>query len=224
MKNLLKFSFLMLALSLFAACKGDDKTKDATVSDKAATVAEGKGKSYTVDAAVSKVMWTGSKPTGSHMGTLDVTEGKLTAAGGLVTGGEFTLDMNSITVTDLEGDKKAYLEGHLKGSDDKNRDDFFNVAAHPTAKFAITKVVKKEGDPEGNTLVYGNLTLKGQTKEVAFKAMTDVKGGMVRVSTPEFKINRTEWGIKYGSPSFFEGLKDKAIDDDIKLKINLVAK
>jgi len=190
MKNLLKFSFLMLALSLFAACKSDNKTKDATVSDKAGEVADGKGKTYSVDAAVSKVMWTGSKPTGEHTGTIDVTEGKLTAAAGLVTGGEFTLDMNTINVTDLSGDQKAGLEGHLKGSNDKNRDDFFNVAAHPTAKFAITKVVKKEGDPEGNTLVYGNLTLKGQTKEVAFKAMTDVKDGMVRVSTPEFK---TTW-------------------------------
>ena len=223
MKNLLKFSFLLFALSMVVACS-NSKGKDAKVSDTAGEVAKVQGKSYTVSSDVSKVMWTGSKPTGSHTGTLNVSSGTLSAVGNQVTGGSFTLDMNSITVTDLEGDKKAYLEGHLKGSDDKNKNDFFNVADFPTGKFEITKVTKKEGDKNGNALVYGNLTLKGQTKQVAFTAMVDVSGGTVRVSTPEFKINRTEWGIKYGSPSFFEGLKDKAIDDDITLKISLVAK
>lgn len=222
MKNLLKFTFLMFTLSMFVAC--GSKGKDAKVSDTAGTVAKTEGKKYAVNAAVSKVMWTGSKPAGSHTGTIDVSEGEVSVNNGMVTGGSFTLDMNSINVTDLEGDQKAGLEGHLKGSNDKNKNDFFNVAEYPTAKFEITKVTKKEGDPTGNALVYGNLTMKGQTKQVAFTAMTDVKDGMVRVSTPEFKINRTDWGIQYGSPSFFEGLKDKAINDDIMLKVSLVAK
>lgn len=222
MKNLLKFTFLMFALSMFVAC--GSKGKDAKVSDTAGTVAKAEGKKYAVNAAVSKVMWTGSKPAGSHTGTIDVVSGDVSATDGMVTGGSFTLDMTSINVTDLEGDQKAYLEGHLKGSDDKNKNDFFNVAEYPTAKFEITKVTKKEGDPTGNALVYGNLTMKGQTKQVAFTAMTDVKDGMVRVTTPDFKINRTDWGIKYGSPTFFEGLKDKAISDDIVLKVSLVAK
>ncbi len=222
MKNLIKFTFLMFAMSMFIAC--GSKSKDAKVSDTAGTVAKTEGTKYAVNAAVSKVMWTGAKLAGSHSGTIDVIAGEISAIGDVVTSGNFTLDMTSITVTDLEGDKKAYLEGHLKGSDDKNKDDFFNVAAHPTAKFEITKVTKKEGDPTGNALVYGNLTMKGQTKQVAFTAMTDIKDGMVRVSTPEFKINRTDWGIKYNSASFVEGLKDKAINDDVILKISLVAK
>ncbi len=222
MKNLLKFTFLMLTMTMFVAC--GSKGKDAKVSDTAGTVAKAEGKKYAVNAAVSKVMWTGTKPAGSHTGTIDVTAGEVSATNGMITGGSFTLDMNTINCTDLEGDKKAYLEGHLKGSDDKNKDDFFNVAAYPTAKFEITKVTKKEGDPTGNALVYGNLTMKGQTKQVGFTAMTDVKDGMVRVSTPDFKINRTDWGIKYNSASFIEGLKDKAISDDITLKISLVAK
>lgn len=212
----------MFTLSMFVAC--GSKSKDAKVSDTAGTVAKTEGTKYAVNAAVSKVMWTGAKPTGSHSGTIDVMAGEISATGGMVTGGSFTLDMTSINVTDLEGDKKAGLEGHLKGSSDKNKNDFFNVSDFPTAKFEITKVTKKEGDPTGNALVYGNLTMKGQTKQVAFTAMTDIKDGMVRVSTPEFKINRTDWGIQYGSPSFFEGLKEKAINDDITLKVSLVAK
>lgn len=222
MKNLLKFTFLMFALSMFVAC--GSKGKDAKVSETAGTVAKAEGKKYAVNAAVSKVMWTGTKPAGSHTGTIDVTEGEISATDGMITGGSFTLDMNTINCTDLEGDQKAGLEGHLKGSNDKNKNDFFNVADFPTAKFEITKVTKKEGDPTGNALVYGNLTMKGITKQVGFTAMTDVKDGMVRVSTPSFTINRTDWGIQYGSPSFFEGLKDKAISDDITLQVSLSAK
>lgn len=223
MKNLLKYSFLLFALSMVIACN-NSKEKTAKVSDTAGEVAEAQGKSYAVSTDVSNVIWTGSKPAGAHTGTLSISEGTLSAVGSQITGGSFTLDMNSINVTDLEGDQKAYLEGHLKGSNEKNQNDFFNVAQYPTGKFDITKVTKKEGDVNGNALVYGNLTLKDQTKQVAFTALVDLKDGMVRVSTPEFTINRTDWGIKYGSPTFFEGLKDKAIDDNIKLKINLVAK
>ena len=46
----------------------------------------------------------------------------------------------------------------------------------------------------------------------------------MNVSTDQFTFDRTKWGIKYNSASFFEGLKDKAISNDIGLKISLVAK
>ena len=128
-------------------------------------------------------------------------------------------------ILDIEDEgKRGYLESHLKGLGDDNADDFFNVKKFPTAKYEITKVTKKEGDPTGNALVYGNLTMRDVTKAVAFTANVDMANGMVRVSTSQFNIDRTEWGIKYGSASFFEGLADKAINNNIGLKITLVAK
>jgi polyisoprenoid-binding protein YceI len=224
MKNLIKITFLMLAVSMFVACK-NTKGEDAKVSDTVETASNAEGKTYTVDTGVSKLMWEGTKPVGTHNGTVNVSEGTVVVNGDAVVGGSFTLDMNSITNLDLEDEgQKAYLESHLKGLGDDNADDFFNVRKYPTAKYEITKVTKKEGDPNGNALVYGNLTLKDMTKSVAFTANIDMTDGMVRVSTPQFKIDRTEWGIKYGSPSFFEGLKDKAINNDIGLKVMLVAK
>jgi len=56
---------------------------------------------------------------------------------GKLIGGEFTADMTSINVTDLEGDSKEKLTGHLRS------DDFFGVETHKTAKFVITTVAKK---------------------------------------------------------------------------------
>ena len=225
MKNLIKFSFLMLAVSMFVACK-NTKGEDAKVSDKVEEASKAEGKVYTVATDVSKVMWEGTKPTGSaHNGTVDVSEGQVVVEGDNVVGGTFTLDMNTIKNLDIEDEgKRGYLEGHLKGSSDDNADDFFNVKKYPTAKYEITKVTKKENDPNGNALVYGNLTMRDVTKSVAFTANIDMADGMVRVSTGQFKIDRTQWGIKYNSASFFEGLADKAINNDIGLKVTLVAK
>ena len=223
MKNLIKITFLMLAVSMFVACK-NTKGEDAKVSDKVEASSTAEGKTYTVATDVSKVMWEGTKPIATHNGTVNISEGTVIVNEDAIVGGSFTLDMNSITDLDLEGDKKAYLESHLKGLDDKKADDFFNVNKYPTAKYEITKVTKKEGDPNGNILVYGNLTIKDITKSVGFTANVDMADGMVRVSTPQFKIDRTEWGIKYNSPSFFENLADNAINNDIGLKITLVAK
>jgi len=214
----------MLAVSMFVACK-NTKGEDAKVSDKVEQASKAEGKNYTVDTGVSKVMWEGTKPTSGHNGTVNISEGTVVLAGDAVVGGSFTLDMNTIKNLDIEDEgKRGYLESHLKGLGDDNADDFFNVKKFPTAKYEITKVTKKEGDSEGNALVYGNLTMRDVTKSVAFTATIDMTDGMVRVSSPQFKIDRTQWGIKYGSPSFFEGLADKAINNDIGLKINLVAK
>ena len=68
------------------------------------------------------INWTGYKVTGQHSGTLALQSGTLNIQDGQLLGGEFVVDMNSLTVTDLEGKGKTNLEGHLKS------DDFFGVA------------------------------------------------------------------------------------------------
>ena len=62
-----------------------------------------------VDVENSKITWTGEKLTGSHEGTINLQEGYFEMESGKLVGGEFTADMSSINVTDLEGNKeKAY--------------------------------------------------------------------------------------------------------------------
>jgi polyisoprenoid-binding protein YceI len=77
---------------------------------------------------------------------------------------------------------------------------------------------------DANYVVNGNLTIKDITKGVSFRAKVDNANGMVSVSTPPFTIDRTEWDIKFRSTKFFEGLADKAINDDIGLQVQLMAK
>lgn len=221
MKNIFNFLFLCSAIILTTSCKNTSGEK-ADVGQ-AAEVAAAEGMDYTVNTATSAINWEGSKPTGIHTGTIMISDGAISASEGQITGGSFTIDMNSITVTDLDGKMKDNLEAHLKGTNEDKADDFFNVNKYPTAKFEITKVTKLANDPEASHLVYGNLTIKETTKEVGFKAQVAINDGSITVSTPQFTIDRTLWGVNFRSPSFFENLKDKAISNDIGLKVELTA-
>ncbi|WCO00911.1 YceI family protein [Psychroserpens ponticola] len=155
----------------------------------------------------SSITWKGHKVTGSHEGTINLLEGSLIFDGENLTAGQFTIDMTSIIVTDLEaGSGKEKLEGHLKS------DDFFGVNNHKKAMFKINSVNGKNGTYR----VYGDLTIKGITKPATFQMM--IKGN---TATASFKIDRTKYNIKYGSSSFFDNLKDKAIYDDFDLNVTL---
>lgn len=221
MKNIAKLSWLFLFGFLIVACKpSGDKAETSAAGEAAETT----GEVYNVVADVSKVMWVGSGVGKAHNGTVNVSEGSVSMEDGKVTGGKFTLDMTSVTVLDLEGDKKGYLESHLKGLGDDNAEDFFNTKAYPTSTFEITKATQLLNDENANYIINGNLTIKDITKQVSFKSQVNEADGMITVSTPQFTIDRTEWDIKFRSTSFFDDLKEKAISNDLGLQISLVAK
>ncbi len=155
----------------------------------------------------SKLEWKGYKVTGSHAGTIDLKSGAVVIKNGGITGGTFEIDMTSLVSTDLQGEYKGKLEGHLKS------DDFFGVDKHPTAKLVLTKY-KKTG--KNSYQLTGDLTLKGITKSISFPA--SLYGNK---ATANLKIDRTQFNVKYGSTSFFEGLKDKAIYDEFDLVIDI---
>jgi polyisoprenoid-binding protein YceI len=172
---------------------------------------------YKINAAQSKVGWVGKKVTGQHNGTIAVKEGNLEVKGGKITGGSFVIDMNTIVCEDLtDAGTNAKFLGHLKS------DDFFSVANNPTGTFTIKKVTAKgKAGAADKYQIEGDLTLKGITKPVSMDAEVTTAGKkMTAVSS--FKINRTQWDIKFRSGSFFENLGDKMIYDDIELTFNAV--
>lgn len=215
-KNIL--SLLVLATLSLTACK-----KEASTTTEATDVAVATDSSavYKVDKAASIIDWTGTKPAGKHTGTIAISEGEVAVKGDVIESGKFTIDMTSITVTDLtEADGKGDLEAHLKGTGDKaGEDHFFNTGKFPTGTFEITKVSKVDG----KDTIEGNLTLKGITKNVKFPATIVADANGVTITSETFKINRTEWGVNYASKSLQDDLKDKFINDDIELKVSVKA-
>ncbi len=226
MKIAFKFTFMILVLGLaLTSCKkkaAGDKAKTGEATGEKATAAN--SVSYAIDAAVSKIYWTGTKPTGSHTGTINIAKGKLDAVGSDISGGQFMIDMNTITNTDMAaGDGKEDLEAHLKGTAEEKADHFFNVAKYPDATFVISKVEKAATGGVATHNITGDLTLKGKTKSITFPASVVIAGDKINATAPAFTINRTEWGVNYGSKSIFDDLKDKYINDDISLNIEMQA-
>ena len=164
---------------------------------------------FIAEAASSTINWKGYKPTGSHHGTIALQSGNLTVQDENIIG-SFTVDMGSIK----DADGSAKLEGHLKSA------DFFDVAAFPIATFEITNSTVENG----KTMVTGDITIKGITKQITFLAVVTEKEEAVTLTSETFQINRAEFNIKYKSKSFFNNLKEKFINDEFDLQVSIVAK
>lgn len=160
-----------------------------------------------VNVSESTVTWKGYKVTGSHEGTINLKSGFLEMDGNKLVGGEFVVDMTTISNNDLEGDSKGKLEGHLKS------DDFFGVGNHPTAKLVFTSVKPMN---KNSYTVTGDLTIKETTKPITF-----VVSVYENKATATMKVDRAEYDVRYGSGSFFDDLGDKTIYDEFDLVVDL---
>lgn len=201
-----------LAVGTFS-CKNAEKETEVAVE----TAAEATEMSveYNVDTANSEIKWEGEKPTTKHFGTISLNSGVFHLNNGVVEAGNFEVDMNSINVQDLEGDDKANLEAHLKGTIEGKEGDFFNIKEFPTAKFEMTGIE--------NNVVKGNLTIKGKTNAIEFPATVTTEGDKMTLKSETIELDRTKWGINFGSKSIFDNLGDKFISDTMKITVSLVA-
>ncbi len=215
-----KITLFISAFAAFAACNNAPDADKASTTD-TQVVATAEGTAYGIDSSTT-VTWTGAKPTGTHAGTFKVAEGALVVNGNSLTGGGFTIDVNSLNNTDLAGDaeNKGKLEGHLKS------EDFFDVAKYPTAKFEITAVEPYVADSSVKTLtagathiIKGNLTLKDSTKNISFPANVAITGTSA-TATANFNIDRTQWGMNYKGPN---NPQDWVINKEVNIKLALSA-
>ncbi len=165
------------------------------------------GEKKEVKTSESTVTWKAYKVTGSHTGTIALQSGALEFDGDKLVGGEFVVDMTTINTTDLSGDYKSQLDGHL------NSDDFFSTANNPTSSLVFTNV---ESSGKNSYKVTGDLTIKGITKPVTFDV--SIYGSK---ATATLKVDRTNYDVKYGSGSFFDNLGDKTIYDEFDLVVDL---
>lgn len=115
--------------------------------------------------------------------------GTATLADGGLTGIEVEIDTTSLA-TEIEK-----LTNHLKSA------DFFNVNEFPTATFRSTGI---DASDDGNVTVTGDLTLLGNTKSISFPATVSTENGLSL--TAEFTIDRTEFGMNFGTDRIEKGV------------------
>jgi len=165
-------------------------------------------KKNVVNVKTSSIQWKAEKVVGSHEGEISLKSGELIYEDGNLVGGSFIIDMTSIICTDLSGEYKGKLEGHLKS------EDFFSVETYATAGLVITNV--KKVNSKKHTIT-ADLTIKGITKSITFESNAEENKFEARI-----KIDRTQFDVKYGSGSFFDGLGDNMIYDEFELTVSLV--
>jgi len=169
-----------------------------------------KEQKFAIVAAQSNIDWVGKKVTGAHNGTIALKSGDLTLAGNQLTGGQFTIDTTSIKILDItDPATNAQFAGHLFS------DDFFSVDQYPEAYFEINSV--------SDNLVSGNLTIKGITHPVTFRAHLQI-GGDTLTASGKIIIDRTQYGIRFRSGNFFQNLGDTLIYNDFELNVSITAK
>lgn len=203
---------IAFALTSFAMISCE---KDKPVTSKTTEVATATdGTVYNVDAAASKIDWKGYKlvksENTSHFGTIMLDNGQVTVKDGKLQSGTFIANMNSIVAIDLKDDaeQKAKLEGHLKS------EDFFGTEKNPTATYEITKVSEATDSGDYNTILDGNLTIKGITKPVQFKANVAVNAGEITIATEPKDVMREEYGVKFQMP-----VDNGVVKDEMTLQI-----
>lgn len=163
-----------------------------------------------VEVTRSKLEWTGRKLGGEHYGEIRLSSGQLAFKKGKLTGGSFEIDMPSITCTDLTDEKtNRRLVDHLKS------EDFFSVTRFPKATLVITKVGMKSPNEYS---ISADLTIKGKTNAIEFPA---VFAGQREVEANVI-FDRSKFDVKFGSRTFFEGLGDKLVYDEVEIKVKLV--
>jgi polyisoprenoid-binding protein YceI len=205
MKNLL----LLIVIATVAACNNPSSTTNTSEAEQAPTTILG-GKDYAINSDSSTVFWKGSKPTGDiHVGTVQIKKGILKISDSNITGGQFTIDMNSILVTDEDMSErgKSKLKKHL------TNDDFFETNNYPEATLEITSSTSDS--------LKANLEIKNITKSITIPYTLSQTNKKIMASS-SFSIDRTLWGVTYKSGSFFKNLADRLIDDAIQFDIELV--
>lgn len=211
----MKLIILIAALSIFLiGCADPSANKTHAITTNASTPAgnasptepaKAKGEGLAFTPENSKVLFTGSKVTGSHDGGFNSFSGQIDLVNAKPEESSVKVNIETASVfTDADG-----LTKHLQTG------DFFEVEKFPKAVFSSTKLVSDASAPNAYT-VTGDLELRGIRKSITFPATIVVEPAQVSVDA-EFAINRKDFGIVYA------GKADDLIRDNVVIKLDLTA-
>lgn len=175
---------------------------------------------HELDPAESRVVWLGRNLLNKHWGHVALAGGRVEFHRGEPAAGEATLDLRRITCSDLAGsDLHDVLIHHLES------DDFFDVTRHPTARFSFDEVEVCSDKPGCRNLkLLGELSLRGVTNPLVIEAAAGFTPEGRAALQSVFTLDRTRWGVIYGSGKFFRRLAGHLVNDEIELQLRIVTR
>jgi polyisoprenoid-binding protein YceI len=165
----------------------------------------------TVDVGRSEIGWVGKSIDDAHRGKIQLDSAVVQVQDGTVRSILVVADMRRISVEDITDP-----EGNREFVDHITNADFFEVDKYAKARFVSTNV---ERVADGSYAVTGDLTIKGVTRPVSFTAKPSADGGSLQAT---LEIDRTAYGIVYGSKGQVGSEKDWFIHDAFTITVNLL--
>lgn len=213
MKQLLLPVFAAVTLLVACAESAQEAPQGSSTPNVQTSVTDGY---YVLNKVAPKVTWAAQKLTGDgHNGTLHIESGKFTVEGGQIAEGVVIFDMGRMAVSDLTGEEKESLEGHLRSG------DFFDVENHPKAELNVNGVTEENGSVQLNAA----LTMNGATVEYTIpvdvkevEVPGDVQGLAIQ---GKLLLDRTKHNITYHSKTFDDKL-DWFIKDEVEVGFSVI--
>ncbi len=201
---------LLVPLTLLSSCLGENKSDAPKVTATPATFNSNLMDADTIPIKIgqSKINWAVTEMRGTikRTGNIQFKSGYFLINNSGLVGGKFTVDMQTIDVTDIpmhESIAKRNLIDHLKSN------DFFDAESFSTSSFEITNI--DEGS--GSIKVTGNLMIRDIKKTIVFTAYLENGNFKTR-----FTFDRIQWNIAYEGSWANKTL----IDKDIELAIEII--
>lgn len=214
MNNCIRTSVLILLLMGFFGCSTDTTSigKQSSLQPAQSYQTSAHAVGVSIDVKKSTLHWKGTKMRGlrSHEGTVLLKDGRLFFEKNKMVGGYIIVDMNSIGITDIpkhETTAIRNLTNHLKKE--------FDTQKYTASRFEITKMIYHSED---SLTVWGNMTIKDVTRNIAvpLKIITSVGGS--RIYQTSFVLDRFAWNIgENGS-----WLEKRVVDADFSVKLNII--
>ncbi len=192
------FSILFSAMILYS-CKNEPKTN---TSDPIAS--ENKSASgnvsdfnaldhdFNITPEGSKLFLKGFFNNALINSAITVDNGKLHIQNGLITTGEFNLNMASIVMVAKRDEEMDKL---LAG--EKN----FNALKFPTGTIRIKECIKAINDQQATHILKGDLLIKEKSVPFNVRARVDYSPKMVSINSDQIIVKASEIGIKVADPS-----------------------
>ena len=135
-------------------------------------------------------------------GTFEGLQGTINFDPNNLSGSSFDVSVDASTIdTDI-----ASRDNHLRKS------EYFDVKTHPRITFRSTKITRSNNAEY--MFVFGNITIKGVTKEINFPFKATPKDGGY-VFEGDFKLNRRDFGV---------GGKSVSLSDELTVELKVFAK
>ncbi len=176
---------------------------------------------YRLDVEKSVIRWEGRNSAHGHDGSVSLSYGELRFPDGPNKPGQglLTVDMTTIRCRDLEGSPlMPVLIAHLESM------DFFDVTVYPAAQLNIEDLSPL---PEPTLTGYthylrGKLRILRTEKDIECNvSLRNQEDGGLGL-TCQLTMDRTLWGVHYGSARYYRFLGMHGVDDMVALNVNLV--